>query len=412
MPLSPLVWTTLLILFVSLGISIYYFVSLNRAVQQLPRALPAPFSLNGSWGDRTNPPTCPQIAVIIPAFNETENIEDCVRSVLTSSLLPDTFLQIWVIDDQSTDNTLSILQTLQTQLADPRLNVLVGEPRPQQEIWTGKNWACHQAAQKARGDWLLFMDADVRLKPGAIEAVVQTAIERNLDLLTCVPEIVSGSLVEWLVQPLMFINLLVSFNAKAVRDPNTKIAYALGPFLLFRRLAYCAIGGHAAVGEAVAEDVAFARKIKANGFKLQPALATDLASLRMYRTWAALWEGWTKVLYVGANYNILLMVLLVFVMLMLYTIPWFGCGFALYYLMIDKVIGFLVSLLTGSGILLQYFIRSIGSRVLGTSVRYWWLQSLSGVLIAVLAIASVIKAETGWGWTWRGRSLKASRKKL
>lgn len=412
MSLSTLDWLILLILSVSLAISIYYLVSLKQAVLQLPRALSVAGGMDNSVDDRPILHPFPQIAVIIPAFNETENIEDCVRSVLASSPLSETFLQVWVVDDQSTDNTLSILQTLQKQLADSRLNVLVGEPRPQQELWTGKNWACYQAAQKARGDWLLFMDADVRLKPRAIEAVVQTAIERQLDLLTCVPEIVCGSLIEWLVQPFMFINVLVSFNFKAVRDPSTTTAYALGPFLLFRQSTYRTIGGHATVASCIAEDVAFARKIKEKGFKLQPILAANLTSLRMYRTWSALWEGWTKVLYVGANYNILLMLLLAFVMLMLYSVPWLGLGLALDRLITGRAIGWVELLLSSSGILLQYNIRSIGSRALGTSTRYWWLQSLSGILIASLAIASVIKAKTGWGWTWRGRSLKEMKKRL
>lgn len=122
---------------------------------------------------------------------------------------------------------------------------------------------------------MLFIDADVRLKPNASSAVIQTALDQQLDFLTCVPTISCGSLIEWLVQPLMFINLLVTFNAEVVKDPKTNTTYALGPFLLFRASTYCAIGGH----KAVAEDVAFPRRIKHNGFKSLQFLGANLASL-------------------------------------------------------------------------------------------------------------------------------------
>lgn len=408
---SYLDWVLLLVLPSSLCISIIYLISLYQAVWQLPRASVAAPAHHRPTTAELADDGLPQVAVIIPAFNETENIEDCVRSVLASSLQSDLTLQIWVVDDQSTDDTLYILQTLQRQLGDPRLHVLVGAPRPAQPIWTGKNWACHQAAQKADGDWLLFIDADVRLKPGAIEAVVQTASDRHLDLLTCIPQIVCGSLIEWLVQPFMFINVLVTFNSKVVRDPTSATAYALGPFLLFRQSAYASIGGHLGVAHRVAEDVALAGNIKRNGFKLQQILGTNLASLRMYRNWSSLWEGWTKVLYVGANCSMPLMVLLAFVMLMIYSVPWLGLGLSVHQLLIGSLLSGVELLLAIAGILVQYTIRRIGSRALGTSSCYWWLQGLSGGLIAVLAIASIIKTETGWGWTWRGRSLATTRHK-
>ncbi|MBW4662414.1 MAG: glycosyltransferase [Drouetiella hepatica Uher 2000/2452] len=353
----------------------------------------------------------PVISVIIPAFNEEENIEDCVKSVLISTRLSPELLEVWLIDDQSTDRTLEILQTLQAQESEPRFKIIAGLPRPKDQLWNGKNWACHQGAEQARGDFLLFIDADVRLKPKAVSAVVQTAIDQQLDFLTCIPAIVSGSLIEWLVQPLMFINVLVTFNSKAVKDPRTKTTYALGPFLLFRADAYHTIGGHRAIAAEVAEDVAFARKLKHNGFRMQQILGRNLATLRMYRNWRTLWEGWTKVLYVGADRSVPLMLLLATVMLMIYTVPWLGFMIA-----IGKVLTHLTLFhlamtgLTSLAILLQFWVRHWGSQALGTSMKYWWLQGAGGAIIAVLAIASIIKTETGWGWTWRGRKLSAVKK--
>ncbi|UBF30409.1 glycosyltransferase family 2 protein (plasmid) [Kovacikia minuta CCNUW1] len=348
----------------------------------------------------------PKISVIIPAFNEEENIEDCVKSVITSTQRSAAQLEVWIIDDQSTDRTPEILQTLQMQLADPRLNLIAGLPRPSDQVWTGKNWACHQGASLAKGEFLLFIDADMRLKPDAISAVVQVAIAHQLDFLTCIPTIVCGSLIEWLVQPLMFINLIVSFNSQAVKNPKAKTSFALGPFLLFRASTYNEIGGHQSVAGQIAEDVAFARKLKHGGFKLQQFIGTDLASLRMYRNWQSLWEGWTKVLYVGAQQNFGLMVLLMIVMILVYTIPWVGLAIATVQVLQNSTAILWAEIgLAGLAIVLQFWIRKLGSQALGTSTKYWWLQSIGGFLIALLAITSVIKAETGWGWTWRGRKL-------
>ncbi len=398
-----------IVLLISTCTLIGYLVSVYQAVNQLPR-VDLPKILGEKDISRSQ---FPSISVIIPAFNEEENIEDCVKSVMTSTRLPLELLEIWVVDDQSTDRTLKILQTIQAQCAEPRLKLLSGLPRPQDQLWNGKNWACHQGSEQAKGEFLLFIDADVRLKPNAILAVVQTAIANHLDLLTCIPTIVSGSLIEWLVQPLMFINVLVTFNSKAVKDPRTKTTYAMGPFLLFRADAYQAIGGHKAVAAEVAEDVAFARKAKRNGFRIQQILGENLATLRMYRNWRSLWEGWTKVLYVGADRSIPLMLLLAIVMLLIYTIPWIGFVVTIAQLLRHPTLLHLIAAgLTSLVILLQYWLRLCGSKALGTSTKYWWLQGVGGVIIAILAIASIIKAETGWGWTWRGRKLTSDRANL
>jgi len=397
----------LIILLISTGTLIGYLVSVYHAVNHLPQVdLSKLLDENDISGSRF-----PLISVIVPAFNEEENIEDCIRSIMSSTRLSRELLEICVVDDQSTDRTFEILQTLITQWADARLKLISGRSRPEGQLWNGKNWACHQGSEQAKGDFLLFIDADVRLKPRAIVAVVSTAIANHLDFLTCIPTIVSGSLIEWLVQPLMFINVLVAFNSKAVKDPKTKTTYALGPFLLFRADAYRAMGGHKAVAADIAEDVAFARKAKHDGFRTQQLLGENLATLRMYRNWYSLWEGWTKVLYVGADRSVPLMVLLATVMLLIYTIPWVGFFGAIAEFLTHPTILHLTTIgLASLAILLQYWVRLWGSQALGTSTKYWWLQSVGGVIIAILAIASIIKTETGWGWTWRGRKLTSSRK--
>src|SRR4028119_1083344 len=96
-------------------------------------------------------------------------------------------LEVLIVDDRSTDDTLTIAQTLQQQPGDPRLKILAGQPRPGNQYWAGKNWARAQAVQVATGDFLLFIDADVRPEPRAIETAIATAETEKIDLSTCMP---------------------------------------------------------------------------------------------------------------------------------------------------------------------------------------------------------------------------------
>ncbi|MBD2123648.1 glycosyltransferase [Trichocoleus sp. FACHB-262] len=350
----------------------------------------------------------PRLSVIIPAYNEAENIQDCVTAVLNSTQMTPEQFELWVVDDQSSDNTLAIAQSLQLSLGDPRLKVLVGQPRPNGEVWAGKNWACTQGVEQASGDFLLFIDADTRLQPNGIETALQAAVQEQTDLLSCGPGLICGCLAEWLVQPLMFNQLIAAFNFAEVNDPAATAAFAAGPFMLFRRTAYEQLGGHRAVANQIVEDVELARLTKRSGLKLQYVIGTNIVKVRMYRSWAALWEGWTKNLYLGAHRSVGLMLYLALIVLVVYSLPWLELAIALYetwsspYTWLPYIdIGLALIIIA-----LQYQLRRIGSQVSGSSTQYWWLSGVGGALVAAIAIGSIIKTETGWGWTWRGRVLQ------
>jgi glycosyltransferase involved in cell wall biosynthesis len=350
------------------------------------------------------------VSVIIPAYNEADNIRDCILAVFNSVDRTTEQLEVWVVDDQSSDDTLTIAQSLQQELSDRRLHVLAGSSRPAGETWMGKNWACVQAAEKARGEYLLFLDADLRLQPGAIAATLQTVQKAQIDLLTLLPTIVCGCLAEWLAQPL--INELIAMGADFVEinDPNSATVFAVGPFMLFRRSAYEQLGGHRAVGHEVVEDVELARRIKQAGMALRCGVGHDVARLRMYPTAAALWEGWTKNWYLGSQRNLVATLYGAAIVLIVCTLPWLGLmglllKAAIVPLSFVDLVGMTAALMA---ILLQYSQRQILERLSAIPPRYWWLTGIGGGLMAAIALASIIKTETGWGWTWRGRSLKTS----
>ncbi|MEG4027012.1 MULTISPECIES: glycosyltransferase family 2 protein [unclassified Microcoleus] len=404
----------LTLLIFSLIVSRAYTKNLRRSVENAPRTDRSLAKLSPESAAQF-----PKVSVIVPAYNEAENIRDCARSILESTPLSVDNLEVLIVDDRSTDDTLAIAQTLQQHLNDPRLKILAGQPRPTNQYWAGKNWACAQAVQIATGDFLLFIDADVRLKPGAIETAIATAETEKIDLFTCMPALVCECLAEWLVQPIMFNHLAVCYDFTAVNDPSkTDSAFAGGPFMLFRRSAYEKIGGHEAVAGEIVEDVELARRIKRAGLKLGLYSGSDLASVRMYRSWSALWEGWTKNLYLGANRSWGLMVYMAAIMFFIYPMPWIGLFIILKQIISVFPLSSSVFSLPSSFFLLpssflviiviwqHYNLRRLGAEISECPTKYWWLGGLGGALVAAMAIGSAIKTETGWGWTWRGRTLQ------
>ncbi|PSB28122.1 glycosyl transferase [Stenomitos frigidus ULC18] len=392
-----------------LGASIYE-AKLRRIAETAPTLAIATSSSDRSPSASSQQPgtiTLPLVSVIIPAYNEADNIEDCILSVLQGTP-PSAPLEVWVLDDQSSDDTLAIAQTLQQTLNDPRLRVLAGKARPDQQTWMGKNWACTQAVEHARGAFLLFLDADVRLKPGAIVAALEFVQENQIDLLTLCPEVVCGCLAEWLVQPWMMSLLMAGFAFNEVNDPHAEAAFAAGMFMFFRRTAYEQVGGHQAVADQAVEDVELARRLKLKGLKLYYAIGANLASVRMYRSLAGVWEGWTKNWHLGSRRSLYISLLSATIMLWVCVLPWFGLVALLYQLEtvgLTPVNGLAIALAVTT-IAIQYRIRCSIERVAAIPPRYWWLTGIGGALVAAITIVSVIKTETGWGWTWRGRSLQ------
>ena len=353
------------------------------------------------------PETLPTISVIIPAYNESVNIEDCMWAVLANRL-PDAFaLQLIVADDESTDETRSLAEMVAKE--DERVTVMTVPPRPMDITWRGKNWACTCAAEKATGEYVLFIDADVRLGNDAIARALNEAQTQKSDLLSCAPGIVCGCFSEWIVQPIMANLITIGFDFKSVNDaerPDT--ALAAGPFMLFLREAYDKIGGHTAVATNPVEDLALAALVKNSGLSLRYVLGLDAATVRMYRSFGDLWEGWTKNYHLGASRNIALTLVSASAVFLIFTMPWLGLVVSITATVSKTLTGTLavtLLILSAIAVSLQIALRQVSAKAIDLPIRYLWLGWLGGGLVSAIALASIVKVETGWGWTWRGRSL-------
>lgn len=236
----------------------------------------------------------PLVSVIIPARNEAGTIATVVDSILRSTYDP---LELLVVDDRSTDNTAGILEGYR---ADTRLRVIAGEELP--EGWYGKPWACVQGYRQARGELLLFTDADTRHHPELLERAVGALLTEHAGLVTVSPAQRCITFWERIVMPQIWFLLALRYSPTSVnRARRSRDIIANGQFILTTRVAYERAGTHAAVRHEVAEDLALAQTYLMKGLKLHFAFAERLMETRMYQGLTQLIEGWSKNIYLGGR---------------------------------------------------------------------------------------------------------------
>jgi chlorobactene glucosyltransferase len=240
----------------------------------------------------------PRISVCVPARNEERGIRACLQSLLDQDY-PN--FEVIAVDDHSSDRTGKILRDLKKE--NSSLKVLQGQDLP--EGWLGKPFALNQAFKVARGEYLLFTDADPVFERHALNTAVGTMRERELDVLTLMPQAEFGSFWERAVQPVIFGFIASLTRFKNVNDQDHESAMGFGAFLMFRRSAYEKIGGHEAGKADVLEDVLIAKRAKKAGLKLLVADAKKLFSIRMYFGLKEIWIGWRKNMFLAMKRSVL-----------------------------------------------------------------------------------------------------------
>ena len=233
--------------------------------------------------DGSLPGAIPEVSIIVPARNEEASLGDCLASLTAQTGVA---FEIIVVDDGSTDRTREIAQRF------AGVRVISSGPLP--DDWTGKNNAVIAGAKEARAQWLLFTDADTVHLPGSLTRALAEAKREGADLLSYSPQQVVVTFAERAVMPVIFAELAAQYPSHKVRDQNSDIVAANGQYILVRRAAYDAVGGHAAVAAEILEDVALARLFRNAGQRVYFRYGGDAVCTRMYRNWAQLREGWTK----------------------------------------------------------------------------------------------------------------------
>jgi glycosyltransferase involved in cell wall biosynthesis len=232
--------------------------------------------------------TVPEVSIIIPARNEEASIGACLASVISQTGV---VFEIIVVDDASIDRTRAIAQTYSN------VRIISPELLPAARIgknWSGKNNAVIAGAKQARAPWLLFTDADTVHGPGSLARALEEAVREQADLLSYSPQQVVVTFAERAVMPVIFAELAAHYPPHKVRAASSNTAAANGQYILVRREAYEAVGGHVAVASEILEDVALARLFRDAGYRIHFRYGGDAVRTRMYRNWPQLREGWTK----------------------------------------------------------------------------------------------------------------------
>jgi len=386
-----------------LGISLLawigYFIITIWNYYQLPRLSETP--------PKKSSHQLPFVSVVVPTRNEAYRVEKCIRS-LKAQTYP--HLEIIIVDD-SNDNTLDLIKSIVGD--DPRFTLIREEKLP--DGWIGKPHALQQGSNLAKGDLLLFIDADTFHDPSLIARAVEYALEHDLDLLSLVPHNILGSFWEKVIQPIpLGIIPAISPLAK-VNKPDSKVVVAFGPFMLIKHSVFNKIGGYETIKNRIADDAEIAKLLKSSGYKVGLANAQTMMHVRMYENFREIWEGWSKNIFLG-----LIQKREINSKAQRFLVALAGAG-GIFGLMVFPlcitIITFLLTLFTHSpqwqwvflfaliiwliGIVLQLIIQKTYHY---GDPKYATLAFLGGLIIIGIFLNSAIKTMSGTGVTWKGRT--------
>ncbi len=255
--------------------------------------------------DSKLPQSAPLVSILVPTRDEEENIEACLKS-LQDQDYPN--FEILVLDDSRSDDTFDIVQRIAA--ADKRISLFRSEPLP--EGWVGKPFGCYQLARKARGSWLLFVDADTVHAPHMLRSVLATAIKLKPGMLSGFPRQLASSWPQKIAIPVIYFVIMSWFPLWWLqRSKKPKPSLAIGQFLLFSKEAYWHVGGHKAVKSRILEDVWLGVEITRHGWRHIALDLSPVVACNMYRNLGAMWEGFIRWLYSVAAVSRLALVLMI-----------------------------------------------------------------------------------------------------
>ncbi|MBT2582749.1 glycosyltransferase family 2 protein [Planococcus sp. ISL-109] len=359
---------------IAIHIAFFLWIVINRSF--LP-SLPKQPVLNAD----------PFISVLVPMRNEERNVPSIVRSLKETDWERAEFI---ILNDQSTDGTQAILD--REIAGDSRFTVLQGVQLP--DGWIGKVHACHQLQQHASGDYLFFVDADVRFRKQAIRQTLSLMEKRKAALLSGFPAFEVPVFLSKLLVPML--HFVVLFHLPLLLANYTKFPAATaanGMWMAFERKAYESIGGHGAVRTSLVEDVHIARRLKQAGHKVLLANITASVKCRMYETPGEVWEGFLKNSYTGIGRSPLIAILLTLFYTAFYIFPLF---LAVAGAFTGNILWLLPYALT---VLQRWYVDMV------TNQR-WYLAFLmpfqAAAMLAVM-LTAMRKSFKNESYTWKGR---------
>jgi cellulose synthase/poly-beta-1,6-N-acetylglucosamine synthase-like glycosyltransferase len=370
------------------GVWLYFLTYMTKSFKQ------SPMLESFDW---TSVSRSPKVSVILPARNEGHYIARCLDSLLGQDY-PN--FEIIAINDSSTDGTGEIIKAYAAN--DLRVMHIDASPKP--EGWTGKNWACYQGFLRARGELLMFTDADSKHLPSTMSLAVGHLMSENLEALTAVPLLICNDFWTKVTLPVLATFLHTRFSPIRVNDPNTKTGYFFGSFFIITRSTYEAIGTHEGVKEELVEDGALGGKVKASKFRMKMVRGESHIDAVWARDLPTLWQGLRRLMipiYYQDKVNAYMMAMAVFFIL-------FAPFASLPYLPVASFAGNIsFQILFGlqiSAIALIMVTTAVQCRLaIFESPVYAFAAPLSGALISLSFMSAIADAKKKGAVSWRDR---------
>jgi dolichol-phosphate mannosyltransferase len=327
------------------------------------------------------PPPC-SISVVIPARDEQARLPACLAAVAEDPDVAETI----VVDDGSTDDTAAVA-------AAARARVVAGARLA--PGWAGKAWALEQGLQAARGEIVVFLDADTRPRPGLVRALA--AELDGADLVSAGPAFRCDGALEQALHASMLATLVLRFGPTDVEgwQPPAARAVMNGQCVAVRAAALRAAGGWARVAGSLVEDVALARALRADGWRLRFVDAAELLEVRMYASAAETWRGWGRSLMAAEATGA----------------GWLAADLAVLWLTMALPLPLWLARrgrLHGALVGLRLALLAALARVYRPRRAAFWLSPLADLAVVARLTASVLRPER----TWRGRTYPAPRTAL
>jgi chlorobactene glucosyltransferase len=370
------------------GVWMYFLTYMTKSFRQSPML---------ESFDRTSISRFPKVSVILPARNEGRYIARCLDSLLGQDY-PN--FEIIAINDSSTDGTGEIMKAYAAN--DLRVMHIDASPKP--EGWTGKNWACYQGYLRARGELLMFTDADSKHLPSTMSFAVGHLMSENLEALTAVPRLICNDFWTKMTLPVLATFLHTRFSPIRVNDPNTKTGYFFGSFFIITRITYETIGTHKGVKEELVEDGALGGKVKASKFRMKMVRGEPHIDAVWARDLPTLWQGLRRFMipvYYQDKVDAYMMAMAVFFIL-------FAPFASMPYLPVASFAGN-----TSFQILFGLQISAIALIIITTAVQcrlaifespvYAFAAPLGGALISLSFISAIADAKKKGAVSWRDR---------
>lgn len=262
--------------------------------------------LSRHWIRRRLPPAEPLVSILIPARNEEKNISRILEDLIGLDY-PEA--EIMVYDDASEDSTANIVRSFASR--DSRIRLIEGMSLP--DGWLGKNHACHRLSLEAGGEYLLFLDADVRVNRGLLRRSLAHVMKHDLSLLSIFPRQRMHSFGERITVPLMNVILTSMLPMITIRSSfRPSLAAANGQFMLFAGKVYRQHRFHELLKDQSVEDIHISRTMKSMGYRVDTLLSSGEVECRMYSGFREALNGFSRYLltfFGGSVAGLLLFVL-------------------------------------------------------------------------------------------------------